>query len=548
MSELLMKKIITMLLLLSLTGYIQAQYFINNHAVYYDRQTGTWLATIPETMFGKDSQLSVRIQDGWKDLMIDNVSVDNQYTFKKITAENTYQTSITDSDGHTITGILQFTFLPIVHLNGVFGYEYQNGTVTISNPDKQDDDHGLTARIKWRGGSTNTNDKHKRNYNIKFDEDIKLLDMRKDNNWMLDAGQPDMFRVRNRIAMDIWNDMAHKPYYADKEPKAQNGVKGCIVEVFLNDEYRGIYNLSEKMDRKQLKLKKYDEDTGEILGGLWKSKGYNKTLMWECSDDYDNKSENWYDFEVKYPDLSDLPESDWSTLWNAINFVAYSNDEEFCQNVDNYFDIPVLIDYYVFLETLSARDNVGKNIFWAVYDKVADKKLTLAIWDLDRTTGAKQLDEKAGPECEMDYSLKVLTNLIILDVDSFYEKANKRYHELRNSILSTEQLISRYTSYYNLLKKSGATKREEKKWSGDLDVNGEEINFDKEIDYITDWITKRMPYLDFEIFPESSNIKDISKQPVNDNRIYNLNGQMMNNRKNLKKGIYIRNGKKYILK
>ena len=192
---------------------------------------------------------------------------------------------------------------------------------------------------------------------------------------------------------------------------------------------------------------------------------------------------------------------------------------------------------------------MGKNVYWAVYDKAKDKKLTLAIWDLDGTTGAKWLGEKAGPEVEMDYSLKVLTNLMTVNFDHFYEKANKRYHELRNNLLSTENLIKRYTDYYKVLKTSGAAKREENKWSGDTDVKKEEINFDKEIAYITDWVTRRMPYLDRDIFPESfSNITNISKESFNNNKLYNLNGQVVNEKIPLRKGIYIRNGRKIIIK
>ncbi|MBO7046022.1 MAG: CotH kinase family protein, partial [Prevotella sp.] len=219
-----MKKVFLSLILVSLTCHIQAQLMINNHVVHYDSYTNSWLATIPETMFGKDCQLSITIQDGWNSLTIDNQLVGNQYTFKEISAKSTYQTSITDADGNTVSGALRFTFLPIIHLDGLFGYEYQQGTVTISIPNEKNDYQALMARIKWRGGTTNTNEKHKRNYSIKFDTDIKLFGMRKDNNWMLDAGQPDVFRMRNRIAMDLWNDMAYKPYYADKEPKALNGV------------------------------------------------------------------------------------------------------------------------------------------------------------------------------------------------------------------------------------------------------------------------------------------------------------------------------------
>lgn len=543
-----MKRLFLLLFVISITCHLQAQLVINNHAAFYDSLTNTWLASIPETMFGKDCQLTITMQDGWKNLTIDNESVDNQFTFKEITAESVYQTSITDADGNILNGNIQFTFFPIIHLSGEFGNEYQYGKVTISCPG-EDTDIILDANIKWRGGSTNKAKKHKRNYKLKFNDDYLFFGLRKDNNWILDAGQNDLFRLRNRVAMDIWNDMVCKPYYIDKEPKALSGVRGQVLEVFLNNEYRGIYNFSENMDRKQLKLKKYDKNTGEIHGGLWKSEGYGNTLMWECTETYDNKSEKWGKFELKYPDLDDLPESDWSTLWNAINFVAYSNNEEFIQNVASYFDIPVLIDYYIFLETLAARDNVGKNVFWAVYDKAMDKKLTLAIWDLDGSVGTKWLGEKAGPTCEMDYSLKILTDLLTFNVDHFFEKANKRYHELRKNILSEDKLISRYTDYYTLLKKSGLTKREEKKWSGDTDINGEEINFDKEIAYITDWITRRMPYLDRDIFPESfSNITNISKESFNNNKLYNLNGQVVNEKIPLRKGIYIRNGRKIIIK
>ena len=83
----------------------------------------------------------------------------------------------------------------------------------------------------------------------------------------MDAGQADLFRLRNRIATELWNDIASKPYYADQETDVLTGVRGQVVEVYLNNEYRGIYCLTECMDRKQLKIKKFDKKTGEIHGG-----------------------------------------------------------------------------------------------------------------------------------------------------------------------------------------------------------------------------------------------------------------------------------------
>ena len=57
------------------------------------------------------------------------------------------------------------------------------------------------AKIKWRGGSTNTEGKHKRNYKIKFKEKQQFFGLKADKNWILDAGQQDLFRLRNRIAL-----------------------------------------------------------------------------------------------------------------------------------------------------------------------------------------------------------------------------------------------------------------------------------------------------------------------------------------------------------
>lgn len=557
-----MKKILFIILVISLKYNVQAQLIINNHAAFYDNQTNTWLASIPETMFGKDCQLTITMQDGWKNLIIDNETVNNQYAFKEITAENAYQTSVRDADGNIIKGNIQFTFLPIIHLNGEFNKEYQRGTVTISSPDKETDII-LDANIKWRGGSTNKGKKHKRNYNIKFDTDVKLFNMRKDNNWMLDAGQPDVFRMRNRIAMDLWNDMAHKPYYADQEPQARNGVSGSMVEVFLNDEYRGIYNLSEKIDRKQLKLKKVD-DAGNIHGILYKGITWQNTTMSDSIYNYDNYAYNLLGYEVKYPEPGDDCDStDWKPLVDATNniLILWYDHEKFEKEIEEWLDIPVMIDYCVFYSSVNALDNSGKNMFWAIYDKATTKRMTLAPWDLDCTFGQRwggTITDISSPNYLTDVIINAFINFYWTNALHFNDRLNERYQELRQkgNVLSTDSLIQRITKYYQAIKKSGAAQRETEKWSGDSDIKGEEINFDNEYEYICNWITEHMEAMDKKGFPLlydkeyiDSLIAKIDNKIIsnkNDNKIYTLSGQRVNSTKQLKHGIYIVNKKKVI--
>jgi hypothetical protein len=434
--------------------------------------------------------------------------------------------------------------LPIIKLTGDFGYDYQEGTVSIIYPDGSSQD-GLTAQIKWRGGSTNVENKHKRNYKIKFDKDYSFFGLRNDDNWILDAGQADVFRLRNLIATELWNDFATKPYYIDEEPKALSGVRGKVVEVYLNDEYRGIYSFTENMDRKQMKLKKFDNE-GNIHGTLWKSIGYGCATMNHVPESYNNKESMMDVFEAKYPDLNDMDSTDYSTLWNAIDFVVNSNDNDFINHVEAYFDIPVIIDYYLFVTLLNAIDNEGKNMFWAVYDKTSEKKLTLAVWDLDLTVGSALEKEWISPEYEIIVNLNLIERLRKLNTNHFNEQCYHRYKELRNGVLSTDSVIARYTSYYNDLMLCGAAKREQDKWSGDSDINYQTLNFEHEYAYICEWIEKHMSYLDNHQFKQIDT--DIVNIHTNKNRpsIYNLRGQKMDNSHYLPKGIYIKNGRKVI--
>jgi hypothetical protein len=247
---------------------------------------------------------------------------------------------------------------------------------------------------------------------------------------------------------------------------------------------------------------------------------------------------------VKYPELDDVPETDYSTLYDAINFVVNSNDADFISHVNEYFDMPVVIDYYIFLYVLNAYDNRGKNMYWAVYDKTEDKKITIGVWDLDNSIGQRWTDQWIPNASSPDYPFADNMNLYYrlkqLNADSFNEKVLERYQQLRTTCLSTDSLIMRCQDYYELLKNTGAAQREEERWSGDSDVGGEEINIQKEIAYITDWITRHMQYLDNNVFTTTTNISypSVSNHQTD---FYNLNGKRINNPQ---KGIYIWKGKK----
>lgn len=542
----------------SITSY--AQFTVNERSIIYDKVSDRYMVSIPENAFGTDYKAKIALDatTGWSNLSIEGTDIADSYSFKQVEGNKIYKFHA-KKDDKEINGQLTFTFLPLLVMEGTFGYDYAQGNISLLSPDVAEPTNSF-VKIKWRGGSTNTADKHKRNYKIKTlnengkKQEISLLGMREDNNWILDAGQVDLFRLRNRIATEIWNDFSTKPYYASKEPKAKSGVTGKVVEVILNNEYRGIYSLTEAMDRKELKLKKYDDKNQEFHGQLWKVSSWDKSTFWDIEKDYDNTQETWHAFETKYPDIEDVNPTDYSPLYEAIDFVANSNDETFKKEVANYFDIPVIIDYQLFLETLKPIDNCGKNMYWGIYDVAKDKKLTLAIWDLDASVGqdwhcsTPLHPDYVSPDTELGIkeAFNLYTRLSTLNVDNYNQKVADRYHELRKTYFSEENIISKYQSYYDMLEKSGAASREENKWSKDSDIGGYPLNFKNEIEYIKNWIIERLKYLDTTQFTLSTDISEIHQEENTvQKNIYNIMGQKV---EKAYRGLIIKNGKKFYTK
>ena len=505
---------------------------INKRTLAWAESIDRYLASIPEENFGKDYTATITYNkaEGWNDLTINGTAVPSgsTYKFANVKAVKTYSFMAKKTDGtQSVAKHVTFTALPVVKIYGTFNNEYSDGMIQVIEPGMDSIADVLNMKAKWRGGITNSNGKNKRNYHVKLkDENGDKLEkeffgLRNDNSWILEACQVDMSRIRNRVLTDLWNDYSTPPYYIGEEKKAKTGSRGQFVELILNDEYRGIYCMTENMDRKQMKLKKYDEETETTHGQLWKSKDWSfATLMGTRPDgsytpkDYLSepkaKSETWDRYEVKYPDFEDYGyQTDWSTLYNAVSFVCYADDETFKAEIADYFDLPLVIDYYILMETILATDNHGKNMFFAVYDKEVDKKITFGVWDMDATCGQRWSDSYYHSyimQPEQDYSeyityyehgdYNIFKRLRNTDADDFNMKVRQRYRQLRKGYLDTESILQRFRNYLDLFKLCGADKREYNKWNGNNDIAGLDLDFDNEMEYITDWFTRRMEYLD----------------------------------------------------
>lgn len=491
-----------------------AQLNIGTHETACDSLTNTFLCSIPEDLYGYDYTATVQYE-GASNLKIDGKSIEGGFTFDNVRGGHKWNLTGTDVTGKPINAYITFTFIPIVEINGVVDkIEFHIGQVRVLTPQKN-----ITSacKVKFRGAASNSSKIEKHNYRLKFiDEtgekvDIKVFDdLRNDNNWILDAGTLDRMRIRNRVLTDLWIDIAAKPYYSDIEPKALNASRGHIVEVFSNGEYQGLYNMCEPIDRKQMKLQKYDEQTGEIHGQLWKSANRSTTTRMAEAKPYNNKTDNWASFEVEYPDFDEVSPTDFKPLYDVVKFVAESSDEEFALHAHEYLDVPVLIDYYIFLQTVLAYDNQGKNMYWAIYDQASDKKVTPAIWDFDTSLGQSWKPYEYHPAyLTFDYDIYKSSNVDMFikrfvkwNVNGFVDKARERYRELRKGELDATKIQQRFSYYMDVLTESGTVGREQSRWKYPSDLSAVPLDLAKEQAFINDWLVKRIKWLDEAYFAD----------------------------------------------
>jgi hypothetical protein len=467
-----------------------------------------------------------------------------------------------------------FTTLPIIEFNGIFSDTLSWGKFRIT--DTIGASRTFDIQSRWRGHTARTYEK--KSYAVKFYNNSKIavdstnldtsfLGLREDNSWILSAMACDSGRIRNMVSTDLWLDFSTHPYYFANEPNAVNGARGKYVELILNGKYNGIYCLEEKVDRKQLKLKKYQEKDSLIRGELFK--GSNTTEAVEnmrCDSLYDNSVDLWEGWETIYPKLEDEEKIDYEPLYKAINIGGKSNDSIFSDSISIYFDIPVILDYGILCELICASDNYDYNAYFSIYNKNNNPMFSITPWDMDATWGrwAGNDSYKVNWTMEWEYEGNILNKrLRKLNWKSYMNLWAKRYRDLRKSSFNEDSIANRFVNYYSQLKTSGAAEREYVRWNIE--------NFDEELNYLLEWTHGRLEFLDKKYATDAGVFVSPSNQPFRawcynrylyidcdgdmETLVYSANGRLLYNKKikdgescigTVPKGILIVNGKKII--
>ena len=348
----------------------------------------------------------------------------------------------------------------------------------------------MHAGFKIRGTSSQQYDKKSYRVELWADEsgtlmaDTTFLGLRSDDDWNLEAMWTQPLRLRDKVANELWMEMHQLPYL-ESEPEALPGIRMVYADLFVNEEYMGVYALTERVDRKQLGLRKYN---GNIRGVLYKGNGAGAPTF-EAMPPYDNTLDTWSNYEWVYPNESDTA-IDWNHIYSFTNFVMNASDVVFYSQYAAQFDKDNAVKYYLFINSLMAMDNMGRNLFVARYKKSGT--YFYIPWDLDAIWGLDTDGNKTyNPSGLMSNGFFDRLTHDCYD-GGFVASAMACYDTLRRDFLNTEHIMEMVQSQYDALVESGAYEREHEAWP--------EFTVDEsQLDYMRWWLDNRFSYLDREI-------------------------------------------------
>ena len=88
----------------------------------------------------------------------------------------------------------------------------------------------------------------------------------------------------------------------------------------------------------------------------------------------------------------------------------------------------------------------------------------------------------------------------MFEIEEYRHSMTERYWELRQTVFDPDSLVNRFRTVMDGLEACGAASREEARWRHDSDIANKTLDLSNEMDYVEDWIRRRVAYLDTHLF------------------------------------------------
>lgn len=336
--------------------------------------------------------------------------------------------------------------LPIIFLEGDTAEMSKENAVDIAaHFVSQFKDFTDTATLKWQGTSSIAFPK--KNFTIKF-TNKHGLGWKNQKKYCLKANYIDHSHARNIVSARIWSQIvSSRSDYEELDELLKNSpcngaVDGFPIRLYLNGEYQGLYTLNVPKGSWQFGMDDTNEKHCILCGENYESGCFRAAPKINGAD--------WSD------ELHDIVPDNVVTRWTeVINFIMSSPDAQFKNEIDNYIDVQSLIDYYIYAYVSTGLDSMGKNQIYYTYN---GQKYYASMYDMDSTWGMYYNGQKfvsTSYRMQEDYESMVngrQGNLLYIRLkECFSEEIEKRYNELRTTVLSLSNIICEFEKFMSLI-------------------------------------------------------------------------------------------------
>ena len=307
--------------------------------------------------------------------------------------------------------------------------------------------------IKLRGNSSLSFNQKK--YTIELrdengkEKDFSLLGLPANSDWVLLAPYNDVSMMRDPMAFQLWRDMGHW------------GPRTEMVELYVDDDYRGIYILSEAIKRGEQrvnvsKLKKTDIEGRELTGGyILRIDAYDEddaTFASKVPGIGEGLITSQIVWSCIYPKKKNLQEEQLAYIKAFVDSVELTIQSEHFTDprwgYARFIDVPSFVDYFIHTElSLNADGYKRSAYFYKEKDKEdgsIGKLFAGPVWDYNLAYGNCNFCNANNIEawCFEGGNTQPTPALWqrLLQDPSFRKAVKKRYKELRKGILSDEAI------------------------------------------------------------------------------------------------------------
>lgn len=310
---------------------------------------------------------------------------------------------------------------------------------------------------------------------------ISLLGMRRDDDWVLYAAYNDPEKIRNVFSSNLWKYTCAK----DNSLDIDNGVEYKYIELFVNNEYWGLYALGYKPDSSQLEI---DTSAGERLY---------KKYAWD-SEEYILSAPN---AAVSGYETDETAENAWAKLKEYYTklHAQWTDSKSMYEGID----IDNAIDMYLFINLIQGLDHTGvlsslsiKNMYLSFHNSNGREIMLYTPWDMDITWGMQWTGDSEtnmvkpyGTPADQNtvMGLGNLEALILNGDDMVRELILDKYRTLRKRLWSEEYINKLLDEYEEDIYGSGAYLRDMERWP-----QGSRWDADKGLSDFRSYVSERL--------------------------------------------------------